>query len=219
MNSIWILGAGKFGLRAGAELIQKHPHANVLLIDHDPLACRAAQSLGFITEHCDGIAYLSRMLNDSDVVDLIVPAIPVHVIFKWIQNRLLNHFQIEKVPIPASLLAILPNPIKGENHTIYTSNADFQCPENCPEPDRECMVTGKPRPCEINKVLQQYTGIGFQTVVIRSQILAPGVGGFRPRVMFQAFDRIKQSQKPVIISTACSCHGVVDAFQLISSSG
>jgi hypothetical protein len=54
----------------------------------------------------------------------------------------------------------------------------------------------------------------IKTVVIRSHQLAPGVGGYGPRALFAALDEIAAAQRPVSLSTACSCHGVMDTFQL-----
>ena len=217
MSTTLILGAGRFGLRAGKELIRKDPYTSVCIIDHDPAACRSARSQGFQAMQCDGIAYLSRMLTRVQDTDWVIPAIPVHVAYKWVENRLAHHFQLKKTPIPASLVATLPNPSKGPDHTIYTSIANFRCPEDCPMPGWDCTVTGKPRPCSVLEVLQQFSHPDIQMEVIRSSRLAPGVGGFPTRVLFQTLDRIGQFQKTVIIGTACTCHGVVDAFRITSS--
>jgi hypothetical protein len=54
----------------------------------------------------------------------------------------------------------------------------------------------------------------LKTVVIRSHQLAPGVGGYPPRALFAALNEIEAAQKPILLSTACSCHGVMDTFQL-----
>jgi hypothetical protein len=55
----------------------------------------------------------------------------------------------------------------------------------------------------------------FESIVIRSQQLAPGVGGYPPAALFDALDQIRDMQSPVLLSTACSCHGVMNAFKSI----
>ena len=217
MTSFWILGAGRFGLRAGNELIRHATNSRICIIDHNPEACQKARSEGFQVVESDGIAYLSRMLTQEHSVDWIIPAIPVHVAYKWMEVRLSKHFRLKKVAVPSSLLAMLPNPIKGPDHTIYTSIADFLCPEDCPMPHKYCTATGQPRRCSVQSVLHNYDHPVFKIEVIRSLRLAPGVGGFPPRALLHALNRIKQIRGPLIIGTACSCHGVVDAFQVMPS--
>jgi hypothetical protein len=217
MMTIWILGAGGFGRRAGIALSRKHPQSKIVLIDHDRMACRAARAQGLVTQQGDGIAFLSQCLNQEGDADWIVPAIPVHVAYQWVRSRLEHDFQIKKVVVPAALVAMLPHPMVGANHTVYTSIADFICPPDCPEPKWGCTVTRQPRPCSVYDLLARYDETGFQMIAIRSVSLAPGVGGYRPRALFRALDRIKRSESPVIVATACACHGVVDTFRIVGS--
>ncbi|MGD8613081.1 MAG: potassium transporter, partial [Desulfobacterales bacterium] len=95
------------------------------------------------------------------------------------------------------------------------SIADFKCPANCSEPDDICTHTGKPRPMILHEFLKSIQPKGFTSIVIRSHQLAPGVGGYTPAALFDALDQIKKMQSPVLLSTACSCHGVMNAFKSI----
>jgi hypothetical protein len=54
----------------------------------------------------------------------------------------------------------------------------------------------------------------YRAVVLQSEQLAPGVGGYAPVKMFEALDRIENSETPVLFSTACKCHGVLQAFTI-----
>jgi hypothetical protein len=52
-------------------------------------------------------------------------------------------------------------------------------------------------------------------IVIRSHQLLPGVGGIYPADLMSALDIVrKNSQRPLMIVTACRCHGVVDFMRL-----
>ena len=212
MTTIWILGAGRFGLRAGKKLTRKEPDARICIIDHDLTACRYAHSQGFQVVQSDGVVFLSRMLGHEHTADWIIPAIPVHVAFKWVEDCLSHHFQLVKIPIPDSLVAMLPNPFKGPNHTIYTSIADFKCPEDCPEPRDVCTVTGKKKKRDMFRVLAEVHYPPFQSLVIRSRQLAPGVGGYRPQQLFDLLEQVRASRGDLFVNTACRCHGVVSGF-------
>ena len=215
MTAIWILGAGRFGRQAGVTLSRKYPQSHITLIDHNHDACRGARLQGFSTLHRDGVHHLASRLADENV-EWIIPAIPVHVAFRWIQHRLQDQYRVIKMAVPDDLVSRLPNPMTGPNHTVYTSIADFLCPPDCLQPKWGCSVTGQPRPCSVLDRLRNYGGRDFRVVVVRSISLGPGVGGYRPRDLFDALSMIMQSRLPVILSTACCCHGVVDAFRFVS---
>lgn len=210
MKTIWILGAGKFGQKAIAALKDK----NRLLVidqtipDHPVLA-------GCDTVRADGIDYLSRHLEAQGPPDWIVPAIPVHVSYEWICNKLDN---IRPIPVPPALAEQMPNPFRGKAGELYVSNADFICPDNCPEPADICTYTGKPRPRILYKTLQNLEFENFCAVGVQSHQLSPGVGGYRPQALFDALEAVSQGLKtgPVLVSTACRCHGVIHALEKCS---
>jgi hypothetical protein len=99
----------------------------------------------------------------------------------------------------------------GESGDLYTSLADFLCPEDCSEPPFYCTVTGKRR----EKPLYQILADSFRSYAsrgIQSQQLAPGVGGFSPKTLGDLLEDLKSLHGPILISTACACHGVTSAF-------
>jgi len=49
----------------------------------------------------------------------------------------------------------------------------------------------------------------FQSLVIQSHQLGPGIGGYRPAMLFELLERVKQAGSALLVSTACRCHGVV----------
>jgi hypothetical protein len=147
--------------------------------------------------------------------DIIVPAIPVHVAYEWTRKKLTPKFNIKPTSIPDMLLDELPNPIIGPVGMAYASISDFMCPDNCPEPAEICIVTKKPRIYLLFQKLKCLNVGSFKSFVIQSEQLAPGVGGYSPKALFNLLSAIKKSSSPVLLSTACSCHGVINAFKFI----
>ena len=102
----------------------------------------------------------------------------------------------------------------GKTGDLYTSLANFLCPEDCPEPSQYCTVTGKRRPKPLYKILMDLYG-PFESRVIRSQQLGPGVGGFKPEVLIDLVEdtqKRRDTDRLILISTACRCHGVTSAL-------
>jgi hypothetical protein len=124
---------------------------------------------------------------------------------------------MERITVPNDLISALPNPIKGKSGQLFISIADFKCPEDCLEPDEICTYTGEPRLMILHEFLKSIQLKDFKSIVIRSHQLAPGVGGYTPRALFAALNKIEAAQGPIVLSTACSCHGVVDAFKYSAS--
>ena len=214
VENYWIIGGGKFGLRAVKVLSKKHPLANLTIVEKERSVCRQLDQLGFDAVCMDGIQYLERNLTSASHPDWIVPAIPLHTAYEWIKTKLSKTHNLQKIAVPKDLISELPHPINAETGQLYISIAHFKCPENCPEPDEICTHTGKPRLMILHEFLKKFQRKDLKTVVIRSHQLAPGVGGYRPRALFTALNEIEAAQRPISLSTACSCHGVLDAFQL-----
>jgi hypothetical protein len=213
VDNFWIIGGGKFGLRAAKTLSKKHPLTNLTIVEKEKAVCRQLERLGFEAVCRDGIQYLERNLTSASHPDWIVPAIPLHTAYEWIKTKLLKTHHVQKITVPQDLVTELPHPINAEIGQLYISIADFKCPENCPEPDEICTHTGKPRLMVLHEFLKSIQLKDFKSVVIRSHQLAPGVGGYTPGTLFAALNEIEAAQEPVVLSTACSCHGVMDAFK------
>ncbi|MGD9013816.1 MAG: NAD-binding protein [Desulfobacterales bacterium] len=214
MDNFWIIGGGKFGLRA-AQVLRKINSTNIItIVEKQKAVCRQLAHLGFEGVCTDGVKYLKQHLNSRNESDWIIPAIPLHVAFEWIRAKMSARHRIKDINIPTDLVSVLPNPIPGETGQLFISIADFKCPPNCSEPDDICTYTGKSRPMILHEFLKSIQFKDFASVVIRSHQLAPGVGGYRPAALFDAFSQIRDMQAPVLLSTACSCHGVMNAFSL-----
>ncbi len=214
MDNFWIIGGGKFGLRA-AQALRKIDSANrITIVEKKKVVCGQLSREGFEAVCMDGIQYLENSLSDNHFPNWILPAIPLHVAFEWIRAKISTTFIIKSISLPNDFASVLPNPIPGETGQLFISIADFKCPANCAEPDDICTYTGKPRSMILHEFLKSLQFKDFVSVVIRSHQLAPGVGGYTPAALFDALNQILDRQAPVLLSTACSCHGVMNAFYL-----
>ena len=213
-QEIWIIGAGRLGRRAAGSLRQKYPRAAIALIDSSGKACAKMEGGSFAVICREGVDYLFRNLKAGREPDWIIPMIPVHVAYEWTRLKLEKTHRIQPVVVPPEVVEKLPNPIRGADGQVYMSNATFICPWNCPEPDDNCTHTGKPRPQILHQFLEIMKLRKFRTVVIQSLQLAPGIGGYQPATLFQALNTILSGNDPVLLSTACRCHGVMHAFEI-----
>ncbi|MBP7867127.1 MAG: potassium transporter [Acidobacteria bacterium] len=208
-----VLGAGHFGRRAARVLLDREPGARVVVVDREGAALRALSRFPVETVRDDGIAVLGRFLAEGPAFGYVVPALPLHVAFECLlaQARPLGGRR-EAVPeLPG-----LPNPLRGPTGDLYTSLADFRCPEDCPAPARCCTVTGKRRRRPLHRILATLEG-PFVPRVIHSRQLAPGVGGFPPGDLARLIREIRQGKNRgdlFLVSTASRCHGVTSALSL-----
>ena len=214
MKTYWIIGGGHFGRHAAHSIRHKEADSKILLIDKQSSICKQMQRKGFETVCTDGVRYLETHLIADNHPDWVIPAIPVHVAYEWIRSKLVRQFDVKPVAMPKQLKAILPNPFQTNGDELYVSNADFICPENCSEPDEICTYTGQPRPRNLNDYLKNLQYKDFRSVVVYSQQLLPGVGGYTPKALYYALTEIEMLPDQILLGTACRCHGVIDAFQL-----
>jgi hypothetical protein len=213
VDNVWIIGGGKFGLRAARALAKKHSLTRLTIVEKEKAVCRQLDQLGFEAVCKDAVEYLERNLASETYPDWIVPAIPLHVAFECIKTKLSKSRIVQELPVAKDLLTELPNPITADTGQVYISIADFECPENCSEPDGICTHTGKPRLMVLHEYLKSVQLKNAKTVVIQSHQLAPGVGGYTPRALFAALNKIEAIAGPVSLSTACSCHGILQIFE------
>ena len=213
MDNFWIIGGGKFGLRAAKALSKTDSSNQLTIVEKQKTVCRQLNRLGYEAVCMDGIQYLERNLTGADPPDWVIPAIPVHVAYEWIRTKLSKTSDVQTIAVPNDLITTFANPIRGKTGQIFISIADFKCPANCPEPDEICSYTGKPRSMILHEFLRSLQHPGFISVAIQSHQLAPGVGGYRPLALFEALNKIEAIQGPVLLGTACSCHGIIQLFE------
>ncbi len=214
-DPILILGAGRFGHLAAQRLGRRRPAAAIVVVDRDAARQQELAASGHRLVAADGIDCLVEVMKGESLPEWIVPAVPVHVVWLWLRRRLAEAgFKVEDLAVPEAVESLVPHPLRGDHGQLYASNADFICPDDCPEPERFCTVTGKPRPVVMFSHLAGLRVAGFTMVVVRSRQLAPGVGGFQPDDLRRAETAVLAAPGPVLIATACKCHAVIDAFRL-----
>ena len=208
----WIIGAGRFGQMAVERISRRISGASITVVDRKPMSLDHA---GITTIRQDGIQWLTTMLHADAPVDMIVPAIPVHVASEWLVDKLSKIYKINSIIIPETWLARMPHALRGKAGQAYVSHADFRCPDNCPEPEKICTHTGKPRQADLFRLLATLDLADVLPIVLRSHQLLPGVGGMYPGDLINALSAVSNSnQHRLMIATACRCHGVVDFMRL-----
>lgn len=217
MQTIWIIGGGRIGTLAAERITGGGSRKKLIVIDKDQDTCRRLSDLNIETVCMDGISFLAENLEDTEYpVSRIIPAIPVHVAYEWIGMRLMQEgYRMESLAVPETVTLSLPNPLQGDSGQWYFSHADFICPDDCPELDGICTFTGEPRPDELAQQMAAIKHESFISVVVQSRQILPGVGGFGPEDLFQALRTIKIAGQAILLSTACRCHGVMHAFDVI----
>jgi hypothetical protein len=212
IKRFWILGSGQFGKIAISRILRAFPAADLTVVDKNP-----DDEIGHEIQviHQDGIRWLWTLLGSQSLVDMIVPAIPVHVAYEWLVLAVEKRFDVEPINIPKSWQRQMPHPVSGKIGQVYMSHADFICPDNCPEPKDSCTVTKKPRPKDLFKLLQEVHMDDALPIIVRSHQILPGVGGLYADQLSKAFETaVENFQHPLFMATACKCHGVGNAFRL-----
>jgi hypothetical protein len=210
---IWIIGAGRFGRLAAHRLGERWGREKLLIVDRDEVALQGLPAKGYRVERCDGVDFLVWNLPPSGGPAWIVPALPRHLAFEWLRRKLGTLVTPGPAEVPETLLTGIPVVIHGQEGAIYVSIARHRCPDDCPEPQSHCTITGRPRSVEIGPFLERQHPPGWTLVVIRSRQLAPGVGGYPPQDLREA---VAQSARggPCLVATACRCHGVLHALNI-----
>jgi hypothetical protein len=206
-----IVGCGHFGSRAVIKLFQKDPQSKIIVVDKNKEALQRISRLPVGTAVCDGMIYLCQFLSEDRKADYIIPAVPLHLAFEFILSQL-KSLGAKRYRIP--LISGLPNSVIGKTGDLYTSLANFLCSEDCLEPAQYCTVTNKRHSKPLYKILNDLEG-AFESKVIRSHQLVPGVGGFRPNMLLGLLEDIKRKKNQsrlILISTASRCHGVISGL-------
>lgn len=216
MQEFWIIGGGKFGLRAAETIGRAGRAADILVVEKDPERCRTLESGGYHVVEADGIDFLNSRLASPLQKQWIVAAAPIHVAYEWLRARLAGSVRVEAEALAADLAGLFPNAMRGAEGQWYASNADFICPADCPESGRVCSFTGRKRPRSLHAFIRNVHAPGVKILVARSYQLAPGVGGLRPRDLFAVLNKIRVSRLAFLLATACKCHAVLNSFSIKS---
>jgi hypothetical protein len=212
MEEIWIIGVGRFGQIAFHRLSEAGRDRRFVLVD--PVAenlrqCKSASASHVVS---DGIEFLEKHLNRPRNPDWIIPALPIHLAAEWFLLHL-GPTKLKRVPLPSELDLLVPNPIRGSEGNLYVSHADFKCPADCDEPRDICSITRKKRHQNMCDALLNLSFKPFNSLNIRSYQLGPGIGGYRAEQLLEMKATLEQATGPVLLSTACRCHGVITGLE------
>ena len=214
MEEVWIIGLGRFGSMAFQRLSASGQNRHFILVD--PVGANLLKFKGPTTtlEVSDGVAFLNTHLINSRKADWIIPALPVHLAAEWILVYL-GTKRLRRIPPPSHIETMIPNAIIGTEGNIYASHADFRCPDDCDEPRGICSVTRKKRKKDMFDLMRNLDIEPYKALNIRSHQLGPGIGGYRPEQLTALVETVKQARGPILLSTACRCHGVITALERI----
>ncbi|MFO7859635.1 MAG: potassium transporter [Desulfosalsimonas sp.] len=207
METIWIIGCGRFGRIALERLDSGKRITKFVVVEPEPEHFPQPRANVKIVRQ-DGVDFLKQNLAGQSAPDWIIPALPVHLAVLWLMADA-EPVRIRRCEPPEGLEKRLPNPIYGHTGDIYISMADFMCPDNCPEPADYCPATGKKREQNLFERLEKLDVSEFEIKIIRSHQLAPGVGGYKPESLLELKQKVSQKPGKHLIATACRCHGVI----------
>ncbi len=210
MKTIWIIGAGFFGRLAADRLAATISHLHLVMVDLEKENLHEAKGPERTLIRADGARYLYENLSDSGVghPDWIVPALPIHLAAEWCLLKM-GREKLKRGEIPEEIDPLLPHPVRVPDGNIYVSHADFLCPDDCAEPRHLCTYTGDPRKENMFEVLEKIDFPPWNPLSIRSRQLGPGIGGYRPKTLFDLAGQIERTGGPILLSTACRCHGIM----------
>jgi len=212
MEEIWIIGLGQFGHIAFRRLSETLKGIHFVLVD--PVEENLLKCAGPTTtlEISDGVKFLERHLKTGCKPDWIIPSLPVHLAAEWFLLHL-GPTRLKRVHLPSELDRLVPNPIRGSEGNLYVSHADFRCPADCDEPRDICSITRKMRHQNMYDFLLNLSFKPFNSLNIRSYQLGPGIGGYRAEQLLEMKATVEQGTGPVLLSTACRCHGVITGLE------
>jgi hypothetical protein len=215
MASYLILGAGKFGRLALRRLSAQDPGARFLLIDRQAQAlaeARTSQVEGAEMLEAEAIPYLAAHLGPDSPWDWLIPMVPMHVAYTWLVAGPLAGQGWEPAEVPGDLGNLAPLCIPGPGGELYLSQARHRCPDDCDEPP-VCPVTGLNRQQPLFGKLAETSRPGWSILVVASRQLAPGVGGYSPQELVKLAETAAGASGPLLVATACRCHGVVHGLR------
>ena len=213
-DAIFIIGAGHFGKRAVSILTQKSD-SPISVLDRDEHRLLEIKEPKLKKIHGDGINFLVENFHLLSPSNIIIPAIPVHVASEWLKKHLDGSLELMQIQVPEEIKTFLPHTWLGSEGSLLVSYADFQCPDDCPEPADYCTVTRKKRETPLYDLLSQLKPPKFRVHIITSRQLAPGLGGFRVDDLKRLAERVrKEGVEKWLVGTACKCHGTVTALEI-----
>ncbi len=203
-----VIGAGRFGTRA-VRILTRKPDISVWVVDRAEEFGDDISGLPVRKTRQDGVEFLVGKISLLAPETMIVPAVPIHLAAEWLRRAFSPAGSVEIIAVPEYLKACLPHTWITEQESFLVSYADFLCPEDCPEPENGCTVTGEIRQ-PLYEVFAALNVPGFGVHVIQSRQLAPGLGGYSVKDLLGLRARVLDSgADKCLIGTACRCHGTL----------
>jgi hypothetical protein len=158
------------------------------------------------------LALLAEKFTPDSDVNMIIPALPLNLPADWIKKKLSDENRlVRSEDISDQQLHQFPHPIRLGLSRVVMSHADFLCPQNCFEPDDNCTYTRRQRPLSLYRLLETTDLGGFVPLILRSRQFA--AGGYFPEDLWNLADCARLIPgTPLLIGTACKCHGIVDSL-------
>ncbi len=214
-----IIGGGHFGRLAAERLLARDAGAGIRVVEQDRQALAALRSrfpgpaVRIIA--ADAVDYVCGQLERQDNGgEWLVPTVPMHLAAAVIERVTGRRRQAWKELPP------LPNVVAGPGGEVYSSLADFTCPDDCPQPVDHCYTTGEPREKSLVQILEALDYHGLPAVVLPSRQLAPGVGGFTVAALRAVIVAVRNpGLTSMVFSTAFLCHGVSNIFGPLPEAG
>lgn len=194
-----VIGGGRVG-QAAVDLLRGLGFGRLTVVDSDPAAL-SGLGPGVKTVPDQGPDWLAR---NFDGTGWIIPAAPIHLAYEWLRLRL--NGRVEPIETPLEPFESLPNLARAQGGGLTFSRADFICPDGCSEHGPCPVVGGRPEP--LYHVLRNLAGAP-PLAVVRSQPLAPGLGGYPARWLERLTAEVMARRGPVYVATVCRCHGVI----------
>lgn len=205
-----MVGFGKVGKTILPQVIDIVKKKTIWIVDHNPEVLNQKESLPGIRVLADGPQFLTRYQTWIGDDDWIIPALPVHLAWKWLALNLRPHKP--KAVAPSTALGSgLPYSQSLEDGLLL-SYADFVCPDHCPAPRHRCFKTKQKRAVPLWEYLATSPCPKGILKVIESQQMAPGLGGYPFGELRRVLRQALEAGPPFYLATACRCHGVVNGL-------
>ena len=215
-QTVLIIGAGHFGKRAAKILNLYHPQKHPLfIIDRDEGNLSKMEGSHLEKISCDGIQFLMNNLKMFHPSNILIPAVPFHLAYEYLKNNLAEDYIIKQIEVPWEIKNSLPFTWEETMGSLLVSYADFSCPDDCPEPEDHCTVTGEKRGPPLYQLVEGLDLPGFIIHIVRSYQLAPGLGGYNAGALAKLIARVRErGSGRWLVGTACSCHGTLTALEV-----
>ncbi len=202
-----LIGFGRFGRLSFDRLRSMFVDAEFIIVDPNIEQSSVISDAKIRPIRADGVEFLLNYDQLSET-DLIVPVAPFNIAGAYI---LAYYSGSEYSSLPVGLADHFKNLWLIDHATLCVSNANFICPDDCPEGDT-CTVTGERR-IPMHEKIERLEFSDFETRVVRSFQLAPGVGGYTLGSLTSIRDSVALGEK-CVIATSCKCHAILSAIRV-----